>query len=206
MEKIQLKILGISSGNVASSYTLILEEVHGDRKLPIVIGVLEAQAIAIQLENIKPVRPMTHDLFKNFAETFNIRLKEVIIQKLHEGIFYSYLVATDGDEVKYIDSRTSDAIALALRFNCPIYTYESILREAGITMEIEKEKDSGQEIQDSMQVEEETEEKQKHTGEKELEDYSISELKKMLDKAIAEEDYILAAKIRDAIKLKEQGK
>jgi uncharacterized protein len=135
MNKIQLKILGIQQGNVTSSYTLILEEVKGDRKLPIIIGVLEAQSIAIEMEKIEPVRPLTHDLFKSFATAFNFRIKEVIIYKLFEGIFYSYLVITDGKITKEIDSRTSDAIALALRFNCPIYTYNEIIDEAGISLQ-----------------------------------------------------------------------
>jgi len=134
MQKVQLKILGISSGNVASSYTLLLEEVNGERKLPVVIGVLEAQAIAIEIEKIEPLRPMTHDLFKMFSNSFGIRVKEVIIHKIHEGIFYANLIATDGTTSQEIDSRTSDAIALALRFNCPIYTFESVIEEAGISM------------------------------------------------------------------------
>ncbi len=209
MDKIQLKILGISAGNVASSYTLILEEVVGERKLPIVIGVLEAQAIAIQLEKIEPIRPMTHDLFLSFAKSFNLKLKEIIIQKLHEGIFYSYLVATNGKETKFIDSRTSDAIALALRFNCPIYTYESIMKDAGIAMKSEqfKEADSEEDLED-LDIEKELMEDDNisPTKEDDLSSLQVRELKLMLEKAIAEEDYILAAKCRDAIKKKEEGK
>ena len=213
MEKIQLKILGISSGNVASSYTLILEEINGERKLPIVIGVLEAQAIAIEIEKIEPIRPMTHDLFKSFSMSFNIRVKEVIIHKLHEGIFYSYLIATDGKETKKIDSRTSDAIALALRFNCPIYTHEDILQDAGIALKSFQMKDmeensekEGTEGEDEVAAEEsfdDTMDKAKSENKESLTKHSINELKKMLDAAINEEDYILAAKLRDAIKQKE---
>jgi bifunctional DNase/RNase len=134
MNKIQLKILGISAGNVASSYTLLLEEVNGERKLPVVIGVLEAQAIAIEIEKIEPLRPMTHDLFKSLANSFGLKLKEVLIHKLHEGIFYANLIVTNGENEKSIDSRTSDAIALALRFNTPIFIYEEIMDEAGIEL------------------------------------------------------------------------
>lgn len=211
MDKVQLKILGISAGNVSSSYTLILEEINGNRKLPIVIGVLEAQAIAIEIEKIEPIRPMTHDLFRSLAQSFSLRLKEVIIQRLHEGIFYASLVATDGKQVKNIDSRTSDAIALALRFNCPIYTYESILSEAGIALESlnVEEMTSKREPDPETDIDDETfDEVIKQAREKSEENlgrYSINELKKMLDDAIGEEDYVMAAKIRDAIKKKEDG-
>jgi uncharacterized protein len=205
MNKIQLKILGIQQGNVTSSYTLILEEVNGDRKLPIIIGVLEAQSIAIELEKIEPVRPLTHDLFRSFATAFSIRIKEVLIYKLFEGIFYSYLITTDGTVTKEIDSRTSDAIALALRFNCPIYTYEQIIEEAGIRLQTREMKD--------IEEDEEREDEEEHDDEKiepkqeillysdeDLSHLSITKLKKMLTSAVSEEDYILAAKIRDAIK------
>lgn len=208
MNKIQLKILGIQQGNVTSSYTLILEEVKGDRKLPIIIGVLEAQSIAIEMEKIEPVRPLTHDLFKSFATAFNLRIKEVLIYKLFEGIFYSYLVITDGKVTKEIDSRTSDAIALALRFNCPIYTYNEIIAEAGISLQTSELSD----IEDD--DEKGGEDDEKHEDEPEITPYSdedlsqlsISKLKKMLSVAVSDEDYILAAKIRDAIKRIEEQK
>src|SRR5947209_13086170 len=130
MEKIQLQILGISSGHTSTSYTLILEEVNGARKLPVIIGAFEAQAIAIEIEKIIPVRPMTHDLFKAFAESFHVNIKEVLIHKLQEGVFYASIICSNGKEVQQIDARTSDAIAIALRFKCPIYTYEPIMQEA----------------------------------------------------------------------------
>jgi uncharacterized protein len=211
MQKIQMKILGISAGNVTSSYTLILEEVKGERKLPIVIGVLEAQAIAIQIEKIKPIRPMTHDLFKSFASSFKIRVKEVIIHKLHEGIFYALIIASNGDVIKEIDSRSSDAIALALRFNAPVYTYEDILNEAGITLKsfhISDIKEGDENEDDALVKEDDSQEKESKTPSsmkiEDLEKLSVLKLKKMLDGAITSEDYIFAARIRDAIKKKEK--
>lgn len=203
MNKIQLKILGISQGNVSSSYTLILEEAHGERKLPIIIGILEAQAIAISLEKIVPVRPMTHDLFKSLCDAFGLQLKEVIVHKLYEGIFYANLVVSDGKKIKEIDARTSDAIALALRFNCPIYASEDVMREAGISLKsFEIREESSEEEEKLRETEEELEESINEILEKEtdISDISISKLKAMLKEAINEEDYIKAAKIRDAIK------
>lgn len=139
MQKIELTILGLSySQTQTNSYALILGEVNGKRRLPIVIGHFEAQAIALELEKMKPSRPLTHDLFKNFADTFEITVEEVIINKFQEGIFYALLLCNDGMKVRQIDSRTSDAIALAIRFGCPIYTYENIMSQAGITYEDEE--------------------------------------------------------------------
>jgi uncharacterized protein len=208
MNKIQLKILGIQQGNVTSSYTLILEEVKGDRKLPIIIGVLEAQSIAIEMEKIEPVRPLTHDLFKSFATAFNLRIKEVLIYKLFEGIFYSYLVITDGKVTKEIDSRTSDAIALALRFNCPIYTYNEIIDEAGISLQSKEFSDIEDEDDKADTEIEKPEDESEITpyNDEDLMQLSIAKLKKMLSVAVTEEDYILAAKIRDAIKRIEEQK
>lgn len=204
MKKIQLKILGISAGQATTSYTLILEEENGERKLPIVIGVLEAQAIAIQIEKIEPIRPMTHDLFKSFSTSFKIRIKEVIIHQLKEGIFYSNIIATDGKEVKEIDSRTSDAIALALRFNCPIYTYENILRDAGIALKSLQISDLKKEdIKQDAEIEDDDTERKDTIdpkSDKNLYKLPLSKLKKMLENAIIVEDYIFAAKVRDAIK------
>src|SRR5439155_11183898 len=114
MDKIQLQILGISAGHTSTSYTLILEEMNGPRKLPIIIGAFEAQAIAIEIEKIVPVRPMTHDLIKSFAKNFGVTVQEVLIHRLHEGVFYASIVCSNGNEVREIDARTSDAIALAL--------------------------------------------------------------------------------------------
>lgn len=204
MKKIDLKILGISSGQGGSSYTLILEEKEGQRKLPVIIGAFEAQAIAIEIEKIVPVRPMTHDLFKTFAKTFGVSIKEVIIHRLQEGIFYSHIICSDGKQEYEIDARTSDAIAVALRFKCPIYTYESILQEAGIILselnpetfeQAEKEKKGAQEPAEAQP-----------SGKKQLNDLTIDELKQELNKAIEEEDYIQAAQIRDEINKREGGK
>jgi bifunctional DNase/RNase len=202
MQKIQLKILGISSGNVASSYTLLLEEVNGERKLPVVIGVLEAQAIAIEIEKIEPLRPMTHDLFKMFSSAFNIRLKEVLIHRIHEGIFYANLIATDGESIQEIDSRTSDAIALALRFNCPIYTYEEVINEAGISLSsVEMKGTKAEEALSESLPEEEIEDSIQDmlNKDEDYSNYSVSRLRKLLQEAINQEDYIKAAKIRDTI-------
>jgi uncharacterized protein len=206
MEKIQLQILGISSGHTSTSYTLILEEVNGARKLPIIIGAFEAQAIAIEIEKIVPVRPMTHDLFKTMANSFNVTVTEVLIHRLHEGVFYASLVCTDGDEEHEIDARTSDAIALALRFKCPIYTYEPIMQEAGIILsDFESEKQEGEDEENIANIEKPVKKVSVVTGEG-LSQYETAELESMLNEAIEEENYILAAKIRDEIKKREEKK
>ncbi|HPD64562.1 MAG TPA: DUF151 domain-containing protein [Bacteroidia bacterium] len=207
MNKIRLKILGISQGNVSSSYTLILEEANGERKLPIIIGVLEAQAIAISLEKIVPVRPMTHDLFKSLADTFGLILKEVVIVRLHEGIFYSNLVVFDGKMIQEIDARTSDAIALSLRFNCPIYATEEVMKDAGISI---KSSDIQEEIEEEEKMKEADEDIEESLqdilqGMKEVSSAALIRLKKMLQDAINEEDYIKAARLRDAIKKIEEN-
>lgn len=194
MKKIRLDIIGLSYSQTQSgAYALILNESKGKRRLPIIIGGFEAQAIAIEMENMKPSRPLTHDLFKNFADTFEIQLKEVIIYNLVEGIFYAKLICSrDNNEVE-IDARTSDAIALAVRFNCPIYTYEFILNSAGIIMEEEAAKGEGT----ATPVEAKKEAK---VAAKEDEDYkkkSADELKELLQKALDREDYEKASKIRD---------
>ncbi len=171
------------------SYVLILEEVGGVRRLPIIIGAFEAHAIAIEMEKIKPSRPLTHDLFVSFANAFGIQLREVIINKFQAGVFYALLVCDDSTHQVNIDSRTSDAIALALRFNCNIYTYESIMAEASITIdddESDEAQDEGKEVK----------------TESELSNHTIAELRELLEKAIAEEDYERAGKIRDEIKLR----
>lgn len=184
-EKIELKVLGLSSSNVQSgAFALILAETQGDRRIPIVIGRTEAQSIAIILDNVEIPRPLTHDLFYNFAHDFDITLKEVVIYKLEEGIFYSVLIfhkQGDSGLVK-IDSRTSDAVALALRFNVPIYTYEYIIKKTGIVIEVKSQSN----VEDK--------------DENALTSKSIEELKGMLDKAIITEDYEKASEIRDEIK------
>ncbi|MDZ4839728.1 MAG: bifunctional nuclease family protein [Bacteroidota bacterium] len=192
--KIELQILGISSGQIATSYTLILEEVDGDRKLPIIIGVFEAQAIAIEIEKIIPTRPMTHDLIKNLSDSFNITIREAIIHKLEEGIFFAYLICNNGTSEEVIDARTSDAIALAVRFKCPIYTYESIMNEAGITL--------NEEDQPEPVANKENTPSPKSNREKSQTDYTSmdkSELDRLLEIAIEDENYIVAAKLRDEL-------
>ncbi|MGB0915890.1 MAG: bifunctional nuclease family protein, partial [Crocinitomicaceae bacterium] len=138
MDKIKLEIVGLSYSQTQSgAYALVLSEVDGNRRLPIIIGGFEAQAIAIELEKMVPTRPLTHDLFKSFASTFEINVREVLIYKLTEGIFYSKLVCEQNGNMVEIDARTSDAIAIGVRFNCPVYTYESILSSAGILLDQE---------------------------------------------------------------------
>lgn len=193
MKKIPLDIVGLSYSQTQSgAYALLLNESKGKRRLPIIIGGFEAQAIAIEMENMKPSRPLTHDLFKNFAETFEIKLKEVIIYNLVEGIFYAKLIcARDNNEVE-IDARTSDAIALAVRFNCPVYTYEFILNSAGIIMDddLTKESNSTKEAKVEKAVEKQEEDFRKKT---------IEELKDLLQKALDKEDYERASRIRDEL-------
>jgi len=185
MNKIELEIIGMSySQSQQGAYALILGETGGNRRLPIIIGGFEAQAIAIELEKMKPNRPLTHDLFKNFAETYDITITEVVINKFFEGVFYARLVCNDGHKIDEIDSRTSDAIALALRFNCPIYTYENILSIAGVIMEDEtKEPDFSKDDKD----------------ENEYSNLTFEELKELLQKAIENEEYEKASILRDEI-------
>lgn len=190
MQKKRLNILGLSISQTQSgAYALVLSEENGNRRIPIIIGPVEAQAIAIQLEGLKPPRPLTHDLIKNIALSFNIVLLEVVIHKLEEGIFFSELLCElDGQEVK-IDSRTSDAVALALRFRCPIYTTEEILEKAGIVFEDEAE---------GAQKGGEPEKKQTGSSDpSSLANYTMSDLEKMLGEAVQNEDYEKASIIRD---------
>ncbi len=195
MEKIKLEILGISySQSQSGAYALILGENGEKRRLPIIIGSFEAQAIAIELEKMKPSRPLTHDLLKNFAQTFNIIIKEVIIYKFAEGIFYSKLICYDGIKEVEIDSRTSDAVALAVRFKCPIYTYETILSAAGIV------------LQDDEKSPEESFPTEPETSISDYESLSIKELENLLMAAIDEEAYEKASKIRDEINKRKSSK
>ena len=192
MHKIRLNILGLSVSQTQSgAYALVLAEEQGERRIPIIIGPVEAQAIAIQLEGLKPPRPLTHDLVKNIALAFDIALLEVTIHKLEEGIFYSELLCEmNGREVR-IDSRTSDAIALALRFRCPIYTTEEILHKAGIVLEMNEESTSRQEV---------PEEESRHAGRSSYSKYTLADLQNELDEAIRNEDYEKASQIRDEIR------
>lgn len=196
MEKIKLEILGLSSSQSQSgSFALVLGETTGNRRLPIIIGMFEAQAIAIEIEKIIPNRPMTHDLFKSFAHSFDFTIKEIIISDLKEGVFFAKIICNNGSKTLEIDSRPSDAIAIGLRFDAPIYTYESILAEAGIVLSEETEVVTGdEELEDEAVVT-----KGKKGKEEKLKDTSIDKLKKMLDEAIGQEDYERAAKIRDEI-------
>jgi uncharacterized protein len=191
MQKIRLNILGLSVSQTQSgAYALVLSEEKGNRRMPIIIGPVEAQAIAIQLEGLKPPRPLTHDLIKNIALAFEIALLEVTIYKLEEGIFYSELLCEmNGQEVR-IDSRTSDAVALALRFKCPIYTTEEILSKAGIILDSDEEKKAGRE---------KTEKKAGPVKSSSFSNYTLSELEEMLNEAVQNEDYEKASVLRDEI-------
>lgn len=195
MGKVKLSVLGISYSQTQSgAYALVLSEENGSRRIPIIIGGYEAQAIAIQLEGLTPPRPLTHDLFLNFAKAYTINLVEVQIYKLEEGVFFSKLHCDNGHKETYIDSRTSDAVALALRFSCPIYTTDEIMEKAGITLEIE-EVDEPAEASKAP-----TESKPKDTFTEQIKRLSVAELNTMLDEAIMNEDYERASKIRDEIK------
>ncbi len=197
MEKIKLEILGLSSSQSQSgSFALVLGEKPGKRRLPIIIGMFEAQAIAIEIEKIIPNRPMTHDLFKSFAGSFNFTIKEIIISDLKEGVFFAKIVCENESNSIEIDSRPSDAIAIGLRFNAPIYTYENILAEAGIELTDELEEES--DIEKELEQIKPKKEKSSHSTEK-LKDLPMDKLKEMLDKALEAEDYEKAAKIRDEI-------
>lgn len=203
MSLVRLKIKGISYSQTQNgAYALILNEVDGDRKLPIVIGAFEAQSIAIALEKeIKPPRPLTHDLFKNFSDRFDIVIKQVIIHKLVDGVFYSSIICERDKIEEIIDARTSDAIALALRFNAPIFTYKTILDKAGIFLKFSsKDKDENDDsiiVDEILQEGETVEIEQGATdGYTEL---TIDDLNKELDKAVANEDYEKAVKLRDEI-------
>ncbi|WP_224483921.1 bifunctional nuclease family protein [Robertkochia aurantiaca] len=206
MSLVKLNIKGISYSQTQNgAYALILNEVEGERKLPIVIGAFEAQSIAIALEKeIKPPRPLTHDLFKNFADRFEIVVKQVIIHKLVDGVFYSSIICERDKIEEIIDARTSDAIALALRFNAPIFTYKNILDKAGIYLKVSpKEKE---ETEESIIVDEVLGGEDKPSGPKEsYKSYSLQELYTMLDGAVASEDYEKAAKIRDEISKREEN-
>jgi hypothetical protein len=191
VKKVKLEIVGLSySQTQTGAYALVLGETKGKRRLPIIIGGFEAQAIAIELEKMTPSRPLTHDLFKSFAEGFSINVSEVIIYNLVEGIFFAKLITSDGNKEVEIDARTSDAIALAVRFNCPINTYEFILSQAGILLDDEALAASGETAEKEELVEvEETDYIKKST----------EELKQLLQAALDEEDYEKASRIRDEL-------
>lgn len=190
MEKIRLEIIGMSySQSQTGAYALILGEKNGKRRLPIIIGGFEAQAIAIELEKIKTPRPLTHDLFKYFADAFGIEVREIVINKFHEGVFYAQLVCSDGSKLEEVDSRTSDAIALALRFSCPIYTYEDIMKAASIM--VEEDTDTPAVVNPGSPP--------KVTPKHEFSGLSVTELKETLQAAIENEEYEKASRIRDEL-------
>ncbi len=197
MKRVKLKVMGISYSQTQSgAYALILLEEKGDRRIPIIIGGFEAQAIVIKLENLDPPRPLTHDLFKKFADEFNISITEVMIYKLEEGVFFSKLVCSNDEKTYAIDSRTSDAVAIALRFGCPIYITEEILDKAGITLSATEGEAAPAADPDSIF----------ETDSSRYGSYSDDELYKMIDEAIKTEDYEKAASIRDEIEKRNRKK
>jgi len=207
MDLIKLEIHGISySENLSGAFALVLNESKGQRKLPVVIGGFEAQAIALALQkNIKTSRPLTHELFKGFADKFEIKLKKVIIHKLVDGVFFSNMVCEKDGKTVTIDSRTSDAIAMALRFNAPVFTYESILNEVGFESDFKYDKKIDiNEVDPFNNLEKDDDESLKEINfsseDVKLENISLIKLKEMLDMSLAKEDYEFSAKIRDEIK------
>ena len=191
MKKIELEIVALShSITQTHSYAVVLGEVNGLRRLPIVIGGFEAQAIAVALEKMQPSRPLTHDLMKNFMNAFAVELNEIIINDLQEGIFFSKLVCSTENDTVEIDSRTSDALALAVRFGCPIFTYENILESAGIMME----ETSGKKKKTPVEPLEEV-----RTGTEDLKTLNVEELNSLLNEVLESEDYIRAIAIRDEL-------
>jgi uncharacterized protein len=193
MKKIELEIVALShSITQTHSYAVVLGEVNGLRRLPIVIGGFEAQAIAVALERMQPSRPLTHDLLKNFMNAFNVDLQEIIINDLQEGIFYSKLVCVNEHDTVEIDSRTSDALALAVRFGCPVYTYDHILESAGILMEDTGTTKGKSTVSGAPSPEPGTRD--------DLSSLSLEELNNLLNEVLEQEDYIRAIPIRDEIK------
>ncbi|MCA1757083.1 MAG: bifunctional nuclease family protein [Bacteroidales bacterium] len=196
MRKIKLNVLGISYSQTQSgAYALVLSEEDGEKRLPIIIGGFEAQSIVIKLENLNPPRPLTHDLFKSFADLLDVKMREVFIHKLEEGVFYSQLVCTKDDKELLIDSRTSDAVALALRFECPVYITEEIMDKAGIIIKGDEAEEmlGGRGTGGIESAEDDS-----------LSSFSLAELTNMLQEAIESEDYERAAAIRDEIGKKEK--
>lgn len=197
MKRVKLKVMGISYSQTQSgAYALILTEENGDRRIPIIIGGFEAQAIVIRLENLNPPRPLTHDLFKMFADEFVISIMEVFIFKLEEGVFFSRLVCNNGEKEVSLDSRTSDAVALALRFGCPIYITEEILDKAGITVNPESaDNTTGSQVDSILDPES-----------SKYDSLTDEELYRMIDEAVKTEDYEKAAAIRDELEKRKRKK
>jgi hypothetical protein len=203
VDKIKLEILGLSSSQSQSgSFALVLGETPGSRRLPIIIGMFEAQAIAIEIEKIVPNRPMTHDLFKSFAHSFNYEVKEIVISDLKEGVFFAKIVCDNGMETVEIDSRPSDAIAIGIRFDAPIYTYEKIMSEAGIVLSDEKEDEDISELKRPVEKSSSPGSSSTPTSKSDfdkLKNMPMDKLNELLEKMIQSEDYEKAAKIRDEI-------
>ena len=196
MKRVKLKVMGISYSQTQSgAYALILLEENGDRRIPIIIGGFEAQAIVIKLENLDPPRPLTHDLFKKFADEFGIYITEVMIYKLEEGVFFSKLVCNNGEKEYSIDSRTSDAVALALRFSCPIFITEEILEKAGITIS-----------QTDSDLSQSSDEDIPGPQGNRFDTYSDDELVKIIDESVRSEDYERAAAVRDELEKRKKKK
>jgi len=195
VDKIKLEILGLSSSqSQTGSFALVLGEVEGNRRLPIIIGMFEAQAIAIEIEKIIPNRPMTHDLFKSFAHSFNYTIEEIIISDLKEGVFFAKIICSDGQNTLEIDARPSDAIAIGLRFNADIYTFETIMSEAGIilTDEVEEEEESAKPKSKKQKV-------SIAASDEDIKNLPNDRLNELLQDALNKEDYEKAAKIRDEL-------
>lgn len=192
MKKAKIEIIGLSSSQsqTTGSFALVLGEVEGKRRLPIIIGMFEAQAIALEIEKIKPNRPMTHDLFKSFAEGFDFEVTEIVISDLKEGVFFAKIYCTNGAKTLQIDARPSDAIAIGIRFNAPFYAYESVLAEAGIILTDDED--------ELVQNEAEEEEGTAKNVER-VQDFTVEKLNEMLNEALTAEDYERAAQIRDEI-------
>lgn len=191
MQKIELEITAIvPSGSTSGAYSMVLKEVEGNRRLPIVIGQNEAQSIAIELEKMKPSRPLTHDLFKHLAQGFDIKLEEVLVYNLVEGIFFAKLVCSRAGDPVEIDARSSDAVALAVRFECPIFCYDHVMNEAGVDPE------DSEEIQSMPEDVQASAPKKKS---KDFDDFSIDQLKEELDRAIKNENYERASILRDEL-------
>lgn len=203
LKKIKLEILGLSSSqSQTGSFALVLGETEGNRRLPIIIGMFEAQAIAIEIEKIVPNRPMTHDLFKAFANSFHFHVEEIIISDLKEGVFFAKIVCSDGLKKSEVDARPSDAIAVGLRFDAPIFTYENILAEAGIVLTDEEDDEEKEKEREKAEPPAEKKVKVKKESSKKGDDYksySVEKLNELLKDTIEKEDYERAAKLRDEL-------
>ncbi|GGK82283.1 bifunctional nuclease domain-containing protein [Rufibacter glacialis] len=200
MKKIELEILGLSSSQSQSgSFALVLGEKEGSRRLPIIIGMFEAQSIAIQIEKINPTRPLTHDLFKSFAQQMEVSVQEIMISDLKEGVFFSKIVCTDGEKEFELDARPSDAIAIGLRFGVPIYTVESVLSEAGIILSDLEEDEDEEETDEIPTTAASGSSSASGSSKSNLKEISVEELNTMLNDALEKEDYERAAKIRDEL-------